>query len=180
MKRQIRLNAALLKGGLVEVADGKVVRAQAYAVPEGGSALLYITAPDNSGAILDRARQALAGIEGVDAVVEPKDYPAYRLPLPSANSQMSALFLTAKEGYAFADGTGPDIVTDAREGSLGAHGYVATDPDLQSLFIASGRGIAPGVTLETVENIDVAPTAARLLGFEMPNVEGKVLTRILR
>ena len=73
--------------------------------------------------------------------------------------------------------TRPSI--DAPEGSLGAHGYVSTDPDLQALFIASGRGIKPGTTLDTVNNVDVAPTAAKLLGLEMRNVDGRVLTEIL-
>ncbi len=93
---------------------------------------------------------------------------------------MGALFLTAKEGYAFAGGAGEQVVIDAPEGSLGAHGYVSSDPDLQSLFIASGRGIKPGVILPTVANVDIAPTAARLLGLEMKDVDGKVLTDILR
>jgi predicted AlkP superfamily pyrophosphatase or phosphodiesterase len=64
-------------------------------------------------------------------------------------------------------------------GSLGAHGYVSTDPELQALFIASGRGITPGVTLESLNTTDLAPTMARLLGIELKDVEGRVLTEIL-
>jgi predicted AlkP superfamily pyrophosphatase or phosphodiesterase len=71
-------------------------------------------------------------------------------------------------------------VIDAPEGSLGAHGYPAGDPDLQSLFIAWGRGIKSGVRLDSVDNVDVAPTAAHLLGFEMKNVDGRLLKDILR
>lgn len=178
--RQIRPNAAFLKAGLLTVTDGKVAQSQAYTVPEGGTALVYVTTPDPDGRILARAKQALAGIEGIDKIVEPADYASYGLPLPSANDQMGALFLTAKEGYAFAATAGEQVVVDAPEGSLGAHGYVATDPDMRSLFIASGRGITPGVVLDSVDNVDVAPTAARLLGVELKNVDGKVLTEILR
>jgi arylsulfatase A-like enzyme len=47
------------------------------------------------------------------------------------------------------------------------------------MFIAAGRGIKKGVTLEVFDSIDVAPTAARLLGVELPNVDGKVLSEIL-
>ena len=180
VKRQILPNAALLKAGLLEVTDGKVTKTQAYVVPEGGSAFVYVTVPDASGQILAQVKRALAGLEGIDAVVEPGDFPKYGLPMPAANDQMGALFLTAKEGYAFAGNAGEQVVADAAEGSLGAHGYVSTDPDLQSLFIASGRGIKPGVNLPTVNNVDIAPTAARLLGFEMKDVDGKVLTDILR
>jgi len=70
-------------------------------------------------------------------------------------------------------------VVDAPPGSLGSHGYLASDPDLQALFIASGRGIRPGVTLESVSNLDLAPTIARLLDLEMPAAKGKVLTEVL-
>jgi predicted AlkP superfamily pyrophosphatase or phosphodiesterase len=179
VKRQILPNTALLKAGLLTAVDGKITTTQAYVVPEGGSALVYVTVPDPSGEILTRTRQALAGLEGIDQVVEASGFAQYGLPLPSANPQMGALFLTAKDGYAFAAAAGEKTAIDAPEGSLGAHGYVSADPDLQSLFIASGRGIKPGVTLESVNNVDVAPTAAALLGLAMKNVDGRVLSEIL-
>ena len=179
VKRQILANAALMKAGLLNVEDGKITQTQAYVVPEGGSALVYVTVPDPAGDILNRTKQVLAGLEGLDKMIEPPDYAQYGLPLPSANQQMGALFLTAKEGYAFAAATGDKTAIDAPEGSLGAHGYVSTDPDLQAVFIASGRGIKPGTTLDTVNNVDVAPTAAKLLGLELKNVDGRVLSDIL-
>ena len=179
VKRQILANSALQKAGLLKAAAGKITETQAYVVPEGGSALVYVTVPDPAGDILSRTKQALAGLEGIDKVIGPADFAPLGLPQPSANPQMGALFLTAKEGYAFAAAAGDQTAVDAPEGSLGAHGYVSLDPDIQSLFIASGRGIKSGVTLDTVSNLDVAPTAALLLGVEMKNVEGKVLTDIL-
>ena len=105
VKRQILPNAALLKGGLLEVTDGKVTRTQAYVVPEGGSALVYITVPDPSGQILAQVKRALAGLEGHRHGRRARRLSRYGLPMPSANDQMGALFLTAKEGYAFAGGT---------------------------------------------------------------------------
>jgi hypothetical protein len=47
-------------------------------------------------------------------------------------------------------------------------------------FIAAGAGVRAGVSLERVRLIDVAPTAARLLGIQAPPVEGRVLEEILR
>jgi predicted AlkP superfamily pyrophosphatase or phosphodiesterase len=179
VKRQILPNAALLKAGLLKVVDGKITDAQAYVVPEGGSALLYVTVPDPAGDILAHAKQALAGLEGIDTSIDPADYARFGLPQPSANPQMGVVFLTAKEGYAFAAAAGSQTAIDAPEGSLGAHGYVSDDAEIQALFIASGRGIKPGATLDRVNNLDVAPTAANLLGVEMKSVEGRVLTEIL-
>jgi hypothetical protein len=45
--------------------------------------------------------------------------------------------------------------------------------------IAGGAGIQPGVQLQTIRNIDVAPTIARLLGLALPDSEGRVISEIL-
>jgi predicted AlkP superfamily pyrophosphatase or phosphodiesterase len=179
VKRQIRLNAALLRAGLLAVKDGKVVQSQAYVVPEGGTALVYVTVPDPSGQILSRARAAIAEVEGIETIVAPTDYGRYGLPQPADNNQMGALFVIPKDGYAFNAAVSEPVVVDAAEGSLGAHGYVSSDPELSALFIASGAGIARGVSLGTIENVDVAPTVARLLGLSLADTDGRVLSEML-
>ena len=179
VKRQIRLNAAFMKAGLLKAQDGKVLQSDAYVVPEGGSAIVYLTVPDPTGELLARARKAIAGVEGIDGVIEPADYARFGLPLPTVNNQMGVLFVTPKDGYSFTAAVGEEVVVDATEGSLGAHGYPATDADLSALFIASGAGIRQGVTLGVIDNVDVAPTMAELLGLNLPNVDGKVLKEIL-
>jgi predicted AlkP superfamily pyrophosphatase or phosphodiesterase len=177
--RHIRLNAALAKAGLLTVQDARVVRADAYVVPEGGTAIVYVTGPDPSGAVLARARKAIEGVEGVATLVEPAEYAKYGLPDPSSNTQMGALFVIPRDGYSFTAAVGDEVVVDATEGGLGAHGYVATDPDLGSLFIAAGAGVRPGVTLDAVDSIDVAPTIARLLGLPLSGADGRVLESML-
>lgn len=179
VKRQIRPNAAFAQAGLLHVAGGKVARADVYSVPEGGTALVYVTVPDPSGALLGRAKSVLGSLEGIEAVVEPADFAKYGLPQPGQNPQMGSLFLLARDGYAFTGDAAAPSVVDAPPGSLGSHGYVASDPDLRSLFIASGRGIRAGVTLDAVNVIDLAPTMARLLGLELRGADGRVLTEIL-
>lgn len=179
VKRQIRLNVALAQAGLITIQDGKITASQAYAVPEGGSAIVCVTAPDPTGELLARARKAIADVEGVDAVVEPADYARFGLPQPAATDQMGALFVTPRDGYSFAAPAEGDVVVDAAVGSLGAHGYPATDPDLGALFIASGAGIRSGVRLDVIDNVDVAPTMAEVLGLTLGNVDGKVLKQIL-
>ncbi len=179
VKRQIRLNAALVRAGLIKVQDGKILQSDAYVVPEGGSAIVYLTVPDPTGDLLARARKAITGVEGINAIIEPADYPRWGLPLPSVNDQMGVLFITPKDGYSFTAAVGEDVVVDAPEGSLGAHGYPASDPDLSALFIASGAGITPGSKLDVIDNVDVAPTLAELLGLTLEGVDGRVLKEIL-
>jgi hypothetical protein len=50
---------------------------------------------------------------------------------------------------------------------------------MRAIFIAAGKGIRKGVKLGVVRNLDLAPTAARLLGLELKDVEGRVLEEIL-
>src|ERR671913_1032273 len=179
VRRQIMPNAAFLKAGLLQVTDGKVTSARVYLMSEGGTALVYPTVPDADGQLLARAREALTGIEGIDTIIEPSDYASYGLPTPTASDQMGALMLTAKDGYSFSTAATGEVVADAAEGNLGAHGYLSTDPELQALFIASGRGVKAGVTIDSMQTIDLAPTMARLLGLELKDVDGRVLTEIL-
>jgi hypothetical protein len=121
------------------------------------------------------------GPTGFTGWTDRAEYGSLGLPQPSSDPQVGALLLTAKSGYAFAAGAiGEKTVADAPEGSLGTHGYISSDAEIQALFIASGRGIKPGVKLQSVDNVDVAPTAAKLLGVELKNVDGKALTEILQ
>jgi hypothetical protein len=63
--------------------------------------------------------------------------------------------------------------------NVGHHGYLHTNPKMNAVFIAAGRGVRKGAKLDVLDSVDVAPTAARLLGHEMANVDGKVLEAIL-
>jgi len=84
VKRQIRPNAIFAKEGLLKADGGKVASAQVYSVPEGGSALVYVTVPDERGALLAKAKAVLAGVEGIDRVVEAPEFSKYGLPAPTA------------------------------------------------------------------------------------------------
>lgn len=181
VQKQVLPNVALRDAGLITVEGEKITSTKAYVISEGGSAFVYVTAPDPDDELLRRARQAISPLEGIDQIIDPAQYQSVGLPPPSADPQVGALLLLAKGGYAFAAGaTGQKTLSDATEGSLGTHGYVASDPEIQALFIASGRGIKPGVELKTVDNVDLAPTVARLLDVELKNVDGRVLSEILQ
>lgn len=58
----------------------------------------------------------------------------------------------------------------------GAHGYDPSYPDMAAIFYALGRGVPAGTKLGEVRTIDVAPTAAALLGIDPPqSSEGRAL-----
>jgi arylsulfatase A-like enzyme len=52
--------------------------------------------------------------------------------------------------------------------TFGGHGYDPRLPDMAGVFFALGRGVAPGLSLPEVRQVDVAATVAHLLGIEPP------------
>ncbi len=63
--------------------------------------------------------------------------------------------------------------------SFGGHGYDPALPDMGGVFMAMGRGIAPGLEIAQAHQIDVAPTVARLLDIEPPlQSEGRLIPGI--
>lgn len=178
-KRSIRPNAALRRQGLLKVENGNVT-CDAFVIPEGGTAMAYVTNPENRGRLIPRLKDIFQKVEGVDRILEATDYPALGMPLPEENNQMADLVLVAKEGYGFAASHEGDSVVEVGEGiNPGQHGYLSSDPDMDALFIAWGYGIRAGARLGQIDNVDIAPTIAALLGLKMGNVVGKELRKAL-
>lgn len=166
VKRSIRANAVLKAAGLGDAAN---------VIPEGGTAMLYTV---GSARVSTAMKDAFKNIEGIERVVEPEDYAPLGLPTPAENKQAPDLVLVAKNGYAFAGGSNMPPVVDAPPGN-GQHGYVNTDPEMDAIFIAWGRGIRRGAHADRIRNIDVAPTIASLLGLTFTSADGHALSDFL-
>ncbi len=162
---QIRPAVALKAAGLDHAA---------YVLPEGGTGDLYLN-PTNSPDVLPKIISLMKSIEGIDDVITPDRFAALGLPLPGKDPQMCDVLITAKPGYSFSGATGGPVTAEVAQ-QAGSHGYLASDPDLDAIFIASGYGVRPGLKLNRVANLDVAPTIAQLLGVALPTAKGKPLT----
>lgn len=161
---QIRTTVALEAAGLAKAA---------YVLPEGGTGFLYFNAT-NSPATSRKVAELMKSVEGIAGVILPERFRALGLPLPQQDPQMFDLLLTAKPGYSFSGATG-GAVTAAVPQQAGSHGYLASDPELDAIFIASGYGVKAGAKLDEVRSLDVAPTIAKLLGLPFPTAKGKAL-----
>ena len=175
-RRSIRPNVLLREQGLLKVEAGSII-CDAYVVPEGGTAMVYVTDPSNRAQMAPKLRSLFQPVEGVERVLGPADFGALGLPNPEEYSQMADLVLVAKDGYAFSAAHDGGAVIEVPEG--GAHGYLSTDPALNALFVAWGKEIRKGVVLDVVNNLDLAPTVASLLGIQMEGVAGRPLDAIL-
>jgi predicted AlkP superfamily pyrophosphatase or phosphodiesterase len=111
----------------------------------------------------------------------PVDYHSLGMPMPEDNNQMADLVLVARDGYSFSGANTGDPVVDITEGTNpGNHGYLSTDPEMNAIFIAWGYGIEGGQRLGMINNVDVAPTIAGLLGLKMEGIAGTELNTILK
>lgn len=175
--KQIVGTGILRKAGLLQTKEGK---SRVQIISEGGTAMVYLHSKKTKNADRKKIIELFKTLEGVDEIIEPKDFAKYGYPSPKNNSQMADLVLSAKKTYAFSNlEMVQESIVPAREGGAGSHGYLSKNPKMNALFIASGRGIAKGKRIEVVENIDIAPTAAYLLGEDFPGAEGKILKQIL-
>ncbi len=160
-QREIRATVALQAAGLGD---------KAYVLPEGGAAFVYVKAAE----WIPKVRETLSGVEGIDRIYGVDEFPALGLPRPERDPQFGQLLLAAKDGYSFSGATGGPV-TAAVPQVGGSHGYLASDTDMNPIFIASGRGVKAGVKLGVVSNLDIAPTIAKLLGIALPSAKGKPL-----
>ncbi|MEW6305969.1 MAG: ectonucleotide pyrophosphatase/phosphodiesterase [Verrucomicrobiota bacterium] len=177
---QINPNVLLKNEGLLKIAGTKIAEQRAYCLSQGGGAFIYVLDTANRDQIIASLKPKLAALEGVEEVVGPERFAEYGHVLPSVDPREPDILLAAKDGYSFSDTFAPkDVVTPVNP-PKGTHGYSHKHPLMDATFVASGAGIKNGVTLKKMSNLDVAPTMARVLGLEMKNTDGRVLTEILK
>jgi predicted AlkP superfamily pyrophosphatase or phosphodiesterase len=165
---------ALEKAGLVEMRGKRVTGGAVQLVIQGGSALVYVADEANRDDVIKRVKKAFEGVEGVAKVVTPDEFAEYGIGDSRRDPHAPDMLLEAKLGYYFGD-----TAAGGKTEHKGSHGHDSHLPDLHATFVAWGKGIKPGTKLGEIDNRSVAPTIAKLLGIEMPNVEGKPLTEAL-
>jgi predicted AlkP superfamily pyrophosphatase or phosphodiesterase len=180
VRRFLYPNVVLREAGFLKVAGARVVQCDAYVMPWGGTAVVYINDPARRAELKPRLKKLFERTEGIARVIDGADAHTLGLPRPDENPNMGDLLLVARdEAIGFNESAvGPDVLAPALNYG-GTHGFLASEPDLEGIFIAGGAGIKPGAGLGRIRNLDVAPTIARLLGLPLPGAEGRVLEEIL-
>ena len=164
-------NHVLTRAGLRNCPRASGSRATVHG--SGGAAAVFVDPPDDA-ALIARTETALrAGAEGRYTVLTRAELDA----LGAMNG--AALGLEAAPGWAIGTSCDRGLTESSRTGR-GTHGFLPSRPSMATGFIAAGAGVRAGVVLARARLIDIAPTAARLLGIPAPPVEGRVLEEILR
>jgi predicted AlkP superfamily pyrophosphatase or phosphodiesterase len=98
-----------------------------------------------------------------------------------------AFMLEAKKGYYFSEDINGELITKIKPEDIGkkdhttaaTHGYSPYKEDYTTMFFASGKGVKAGIEIPNMNLVDEGPTLARLLGFDLEEADGRVLTEIL-
>ncbi|MFN0075095.1 MAG: alkaline phosphatase family protein [Prosthecobacter sp.] len=180
--KSINANAALRQDGFVKSVLGKSLAPDSpvFAMAEGGACFVYVLDAANRDSILKQITPKLAKLEGVEGVVEAKDFDSKLHHITAdKDGREPDLVLLAGDGYTFTDSLADNDVIIPNDPPKGAHGHFQLDANLYGCCVISGAGVKQGIVLDEVKNIDVTPTMAKLLGIPFPGADGRVLDEAL-
>ncbi len=180
INRSIALNVLLAEKGYITAdANGNLVDWQVYVASAGLSAQVHVKQPSLVPEIEKLLRSwEYEGIYGISKVFTKQEaLEQYRL-----GGDFD--FVLETDGFtSFSESwtrplVKPIDITDWRYGRA-THGYL---PDLgpQPTLVAAGPAFRPGVGVDRREIVDTTATFARLLGLDMPGIDGKPVEELLR
>lgn len=93
----------------------------------------------------------------------------------------AALFLEAAPGFVISERVSGKKITDKLDSALerAGSGYLPSRSEMRGMLIVAGKGIKPNSKIEYAQLVDIAPTIARLLGFELKASRGHIISGIL-
>ncbi|HVG18553.1 MAG TPA: ectonucleotide pyrophosphatase/phosphodiesterase [Blastocatellia bacterium] len=178
VKKKFEPGVVLVKEKLITLgADGRPADWKAAAWPAGGSCAIVLRDP-NDKATAQKVSEAFNRIASADngpinRVLNQDDIKRMQS-IPTA-----ALMLDAAPGYAFGEElSGPEI-HDSKD-YRGTHGHLPTRLEMRSSLIVYGAGARVGAKLSVARMIDIAPTAAAVLGLSFANAEGRAIEGLLK
>jgi hypothetical protein len=167
----VRPNFIMAKAGLLSLeSSGAVESWSAVVRSNGGSAFVY--ARDDRSAVGARsALEAEAERSGAYRIVTAEE-------MIRRDADSEAWFgLEARRGFAFEDSARGPLLRPANRRSAG--GYLEPGPKLGPGFVAYGRGVRRNLRLPEIDQLDIAPTVAKLRGLELPDARGRAFVGVL-
>ena len=176
-------NVLLRRAGLIDLnEDGSVKDYRAICKSMGASCQVWLKDPKDEKVyaetlrVLEAARdEAAYGIERIFTVEE-----------AAREEHLSGGFsfvLETNGTYSFGNDWRDPVIrkNDNSDYKLshGTHGYLP-EKGPQPCLLAFGPGIRPGAAVENARIIDIAPTVAACLGFDMPDTDGRIVREILQ
>ncbi len=181
-EKRTKINVLLAEGGFLEVApDDTVYDWQAYAQSNGMSASVYLRDPANK-KLYDQVYTYL------QKLVEEKKWGFTRVyTTDEAREKYGTYgpfsFMLATDGKtavseAWTKNALEVFGADEQRPVKATHGH---EPELgpQPIFLAHGPAFKDDAVLPKAKLVDIAPTLAKVLGQELPEAQGRVLSELL-
>ena len=183
VKQLFNPNVLFREAGLIDVSEnGKITDYRAYCHSSALSCMVVLKDPDDKNT-REKVEALLNGwvIDhsiGVEACYNKQQ----ALELYNLKGDFDYI-LEGCNDTAFGNELAGNVITSADNRdykySVASHGHLPDKGD-DPAFIACGPDIKQGVVLERGSLMDEAPTFARLLGFDFPDANGRVLEELLR
>lgn len=120
-------------------------------------------------------------LDGISRIVRPEAFHALGTRSYSDDPRVPGqyMILADIDTFLVSEPSGSSTVRQRLGKPQHAHGYLPDHPRMYPAFVISGHKVRRGERIGRIRNHDIAPTIAHLLGLEMKNVEGRVLTEAL-
>ena len=174
----ILLNKIFREQGYLTVRNGKICDWKVICKNCDGSAYIYIRKDMDSEERL-RLKNAV-----YDLLCVMKQDPANGIAAIYSRKRAEALgadpectfMLEAAKGFYFQDELEESRIPSRQKAT---HGFHPGRKNYGTVFMAAGPEIKPGLEVENMSLVDEGPTLARILGFSLPDADGRVLEEIL-
>jgi len=183
----VYLNHLLLQEGLLTVKDGKIKDFKVIAKNCDGSCYLYKNAKYKNDTKLNneidhKLTEVLTQIDTDDKYGCAHIYSGKEAALLGADPRCVAM-IEARDGYYYLDDFHvlTELVDEMQHGKMKAtHGYFPVDSAYKTFFMALGAGVKEHVRIPQMTLCDEGATLAKLLGFDLGKVDGKVIEEMLK
>jgi hypothetical protein len=167
----VRPNFVLAEAGLLSLeTSGAVESWSAVVRSNGGSAFVYAR-EDRSAVSARSALEAEAERSGAYRIVAADE-------MIRRDADSEAWFgLEARPGFAFDDSARGPLLRPATR--RGAGGYLEPRPHSSPGFVIYGRGVRRNLRIPEIDQLDIAPTIAKLRGLELPGARGRAFVGVL-
>ncbi|MDD3252444.1 MAG: ectonucleotide pyrophosphatase/phosphodiesterase [Lachnospiraceae bacterium] len=164
-------NTLLREAGLIETdAAGHVTDWKAWSQRAGGMSEIRLNdeKDQEAAALLAEIMKGLAS-DPESGILEVLDREGA---VKRGGFPLARYVLVAKKGYEIRDNVNGPYCTE-KVYQKAQHGYSEEFEEMRASFMLEGAGIEKGHELSEMKLIDVAPTLAAIMGFILPDAEGK-------
>ena len=168
VQHDVNLYEAFVAEGLITLnAEHKIASWKAQIWPMGGSAAIVLADP-HDGATKAQVHGLLTRLaadpaNGIDRILTHEEV------VQGGGLSAAESIVSMSPGYELGYQFVPPLVTAGTNG--GMHGYPPDRPEMRSMFVLVGPGVAAGRSVGTIDMRKIAPTLAGLMKVRLPDAE---------